>query len=150
MVKGWKRWAPTTYSSIYRACNPHGPIYKAIYCIAAIPPFIVSRRAQRWDLISWWFFQGFHWIPWDDFITIKLTIWENTWIFQLCKICVFSPKKPTKSYISGRSRYVWYVLSPSASVAGVSLWKAFAYGKYMEVSPNLPNIYQDCPETSFE
>ena len=31
-----------------------------------------------------------------------------TWIFQVCKICAFSPKKSTKRqkfYISGRSRY---------------------------------------------
>ncbi len=33
----------------------------------------------------------------------------HTWIFQVCKICAFSPKKPTKRqkfYISGRSRYL--------------------------------------------
>ena len=32
----------------------------------------------------------------------------NTWIFQVCKICAFSPEKPTNRqtfYISGRSRY---------------------------------------------
>ena len=45
----------------------------------------------------------------------------NTWIFQVCKTCAFSPEKPTKRqtfYISGRSRYdlniqkihmIWYV-----------------------------------------
>ena len=33
---------------------------------------------------------------------------QYTWIFQVCKMCAFSPKKPTKRqkfYISGRSRY---------------------------------------------
>ena len=33
-----------------------------------------------------------------------------TWIFQVCKICAFSPKRPTKRqkfYISGRSRYIY-------------------------------------------
>ena len=33
-----------------------------------------------------------------------------TWIFQVCKICAFSPKKPTKKhkfYIYGRSRYIY-------------------------------------------
>ena len=37
-----------------------------------------------------------------------LSIFANTWIFQVCKIAAFSPKKPTKRqkfYISGRPRY---------------------------------------------
>ncbi len=35
---------------------------------------------------------------------------HHTWIFQICKICAFSPEKPTKRqkfYISGRSRYIY-------------------------------------------
>ena len=43
-------------------------------------------------------------------------IWY-TWIFQVCKICAFSPKKPTKKqkfYIYGRSRYTSLVESPGA------------------------------------
>ena len=35
--------------------------------------------------------------------------WDYTWIFQVCKICAFSPTKTyqfwQKFYISGRSRY---------------------------------------------
>ena len=41
----------------------------------------------------------------------------TTWIFQVCKICAFSPKKPTKKqkiYIYGRSKnvpsFLWEVL----------------------------------------
>ena len=36
-------------------------------------------------------------------------IYAYAWIFQVCKICAFSPEKPTKRqniYISGRSRYM--------------------------------------------
>ena len=38
----------------------------------------------------------------------KISNLTNTWIFQVCKTCAFSPKKPTKRqkiYISRRSRY---------------------------------------------
>ena len=38
----------------------------------------------------------------------KCNLSPYTWIFQVCKICAFSPKKPTKRqkfYIYGRSRY---------------------------------------------
>ena len=39
---------------------------------------------------------------------------KYTWIFQVCKICAFSAKKPTKRqkfYISGRSRYTSFGLA---------------------------------------
>ena len=37
----------------------------------------------------------------------------HTWIFHVCKICAFSPEKPTKRqtcYISGRSRYIYFLV----------------------------------------
>ena len=56
-------------------------------------------------------------------ILAKIDLQKNylyTWIFQVCKICAFSPKKPTKRqkiYISRRSRYkgflmIYLVLNP--------------------------------------
>ena len=50
---------------------------------------------------------------------VNHTIINYTWIFQLCKICAFSPQKPTKRqtfYIFGRSRYILGHLPPSNDV----------------------------------
>ncbi len=55
---------------------------------------------------------------------------SNTWIFQVCQICAFSPKKPTKRqkfYISGRYRYV-LIFTPTWG--NDPIWRAY-YSKWV-------------------
>ena len=63
---------------------------------------IVKRLGRFWVSLTWWNLKktwGFMW---------GCRTRYHTWIFQVCKICAFSPQKPSKRqkfYISGRSSY---------------------------------------------